>query len=154
MDARHSESTGRPSLRGFWITFKRDGPIAINKLPINDLADFASRAEHKNPDAFEDGFDAIVVEIDLDNPSSEFPKHVKKRQINSFFPNIFGPLTNMFGKYSDQQEVKSTGSEIPFKANICGQRNVDFEPPTRNGRIINGVTPPTGAYPWQVSKAN
>lgn len=51
--------------------------------------------------------------------------------------------------YSNQN--RSSFSKASFQdRSSCGTRSVTFEPP-RNGRIVNGVDAPSGAYPWQVS---
>jgi hypothetical protein len=95
------------------------------------------------------------VEVNFDAlPSSE---QRKKRQAN-FVSGLLGSIANIFTGKVPERSYRALRGEASLKSNInsCGIRNVNFEPPhtsnERTGRIINGVTPPPGAYPWQVSK--
>ena len=52
---------------------------------------------------------------------------------------------------NDNNQNRSSFSRGDFQdRSNCGTQSVAFEPP-RNGRIVNGVDAPFGAYPWQVN---
>ncbi|XP_046638059.1 urokinase-type plasminogen activator-like [Daphnia pulicaria] len=132
LDAKFITRSDKPSLRSFWITFKRnpENSTVIPEIPITrPIGDVLVNTENEGRefDGFEGGFDAIIVEVDWDSPSVS--ERTKRRAAFS----------------SDR--MRSSGS--------CGRRNVNFEPPrpssTRLGRVVNGVDAPVGAIPWQAS---
>lgn len=85
----------------------------------------------------DDNLESIIVEADF---SSAFMKR-KRRQI-----------VNTISNQPAQSRKHSFRSEFLAKSEHanCGSRSVDFDPPKREGRIVGGVIPPDGAYPWQV----
>jgi len=130
LDIQFSQKAAKSNLHRLWITFLYERN-SLSNLPISEEISYFNGFKPLSLNDRDDN-DSAIVKLEF-NQLAEEGKERSKRQANH---NSHNRLSFLRADFQD--------------GSTCGTRSVTFEPP-RNGRIVNGVDAPLGAYPWQVA---